>query len=194
MNIKEHIATVSMTQFSQQGIRVVTMDSIAKLMGISKRTLCENFTCKEDLVQKCVSQDVALFESFFIEKLTCGGSSLACLVDIFTFLYGKSQSYNPAYIDDIHRNPELSEIARELKEMIQKNVEMLYYQAVAEGYVLLEKDFKILSFLLNELIVRRFSHNRQQSVDIFQKAIVAVLMGLCTEKGRKELKSVYCSL
>ena len=46
----ERILNESFQLFIQYGIRSITMDDIAKHMGISKRTIYENFRDKDDLL------------------------------------------------------------------------------------------------------------------------------------------------
>ncbi|MGL5317339.1 MAG: TetR/AcrR family transcriptional regulator, partial [Bacteroidales bacterium] len=55
MEIKDRIIEVSFEQFALNGIKSVTMDEIARNMGISKRTLYENFKDKESLVRACIA-------------------------------------------------------------------------------------------------------------------------------------------
>ncbi|MEX0987381.1 MAG: helix-turn-helix domain-containing protein, partial [Bacteroidales bacterium] len=47
MEIKERIITEAGTLFARYGIRSVTMDTLAEEMGISKRTIYENFRDKD---------------------------------------------------------------------------------------------------------------------------------------------------
>jgi Transcriptional regulator len=56
MIVKEQIVNQAMLLFRQMGIRSVTMDMIAEQTGISKRTLYENFSNKDELVEACVMQ------------------------------------------------------------------------------------------------------------------------------------------
>lgn len=56
-NLKTRILETSMQLFKQKGIRAVKMDDIATEMGISKRTLYEIYSNKEDLLYECVKHD-----------------------------------------------------------------------------------------------------------------------------------------
>ena len=49
-NLKPAILEEAMSRFREYGIRAVKMDDIAKNMGISKRTLYEVYSDKEDLL------------------------------------------------------------------------------------------------------------------------------------------------
>ena len=49
-SIKERIIEESMKLFLQYGVRSVTMDDIAKHLGISKKTIYQNFRDKEEII------------------------------------------------------------------------------------------------------------------------------------------------
>ncbi len=50
----ERIIEFAMQQFVDNGCKRITMDQLASSMHISKRTLYENFACKEDLIDACL--------------------------------------------------------------------------------------------------------------------------------------------
>ena len=52
--MREKIIQTAAELFSKESIRPVTMDYIAGYMGISKRTIYENFRDKNDLLYNCI--------------------------------------------------------------------------------------------------------------------------------------------
>lgn len=52
--MRELIVACAGELFTRQGIRAVTMDAVAAELGISKRTLYEHFSCKEELLSECL--------------------------------------------------------------------------------------------------------------------------------------------
>lgn len=54
MYSKEHVIEQAMEMFVAQGIKAVRMDDIARRLGISKRTLYEQFGDKEELLYQCM--------------------------------------------------------------------------------------------------------------------------------------------
>lgn len=52
--MKARILACSMEIFGKYGIKGLTMDNIAAEVGISKRTLYEHFSCKEELLTECL--------------------------------------------------------------------------------------------------------------------------------------------
>lgn len=53
--MKERIIHNATELFRRHGVKTVTMDDIAKDLGISKRTLYDNFDNKESLITECIT-------------------------------------------------------------------------------------------------------------------------------------------
>lgn len=54
MDVKTRILDQASQMFFRYGIRSITMDEIAESLGMSKRTLYENFATKEELLKECI--------------------------------------------------------------------------------------------------------------------------------------------
>jgi AcrR family transcriptional regulator len=59
MEVKERILTKAADLFSRYGIRSITMDEIASQLGISKKTIYQFFTDKDDMVSAVIDQEIA---------------------------------------------------------------------------------------------------------------------------------------
>ena len=57
MEIRERIIEGAANLFKTYGIRTVTMDSLAAHLGISKRTIYEVFSDKDELLDKRIAMD-----------------------------------------------------------------------------------------------------------------------------------------
>lgn len=55
METRERIIVESSNLFKRYGIRSITMDQIAENLGISKRTIYEIFSTKDDLLNACIT-------------------------------------------------------------------------------------------------------------------------------------------
>ncbi len=69
MTIKERIVAASTEMFSREGVRSVRMDDIAAHLGISKRTIYENFSDKEALLSACMYYHFDVMEQEYMEKI-----------------------------------------------------------------------------------------------------------------------------
>lgn len=64
--MKERIVVGALKLFNTYGVKAVTMDDIASSLGISKRTIYENFREKDELLINCVAQRIhsqAMFDN-----------------------------------------------------------------------------------------------------------------------------------
>ncbi len=71
METRDHIVDVANRLFYEEGIRAVSVDTISKKAGISKKTLYYHFTSKDDLIAASLATrdqpNLALFETWFEE-------------------------------------------------------------------------------------------------------------------------------
>src|ERR1700744_3358725 len=58
MEVKERILTKAADLFMRYGIRSITMDEIAGQLGISKKTIYQFFTDKDDMVSAVIEQEI----------------------------------------------------------------------------------------------------------------------------------------
>ena len=56
-DVKERILTKAAELFMRYGIRSITMDEIATQLGISKKTIYQFFTDKDDMVSAVIEQE-----------------------------------------------------------------------------------------------------------------------------------------
>ncbi|MFN2395878.1 MAG: TetR/AcrR family transcriptional regulator [Bacteroidales bacterium] len=54
MDVKTRILDQASQMFFRSGIRSITMDEVAETLGMSKRTVYENFATKEELLKECI--------------------------------------------------------------------------------------------------------------------------------------------
>ena len=80
--MKEDIVKRALNDFMQYGFKTFTMDDLANKMGMSKKTLYEHFSSKQDLVDACL--DYAL-------EMSC--------TNVTTFVQGEG-----SVIENVYRN------------------------------------------------------------------------------------------
>lgn len=80
---KERIISKSLELFTQIGVKVITMDMICYELGMSKKTLYEHFTSKEDLIKQSFNEQMNEFIEKFKNKITHISNPIAQLSYIF---------------------------------------------------------------------------------------------------------------
>ena len=96
MTAREKIVSATSDYFLREGCRKVTMDEIAAINGMSKRTIYENFEGKNALVEACVNHVNGLVHDKFEEQL----DKFETFTDFFNFIHSGEVS---TYMDNLKR-------------------------------------------------------------------------------------------
>ena len=167
---------------------------IADHLGISKRTIYENFKDKNELLKSCI--DTAVAEQRRINEEIIRSSS-NIIEAIFIFIKNSINTLkriNPVFFFDIQKYyPEIWNVT------IQKNEERdfnrivsLLNQGVSEGLFREDINVEIIArlnleqfkLLSNQEI---FPEEKYAMVDIFENIVINFVRGIVTEKGSEIL-------
>jgi TetR/AcrR family transcriptional regulator, cholesterol catabolism regulator len=197
MEAKERILLKSHELFNRYGIRSVSMDDIATHLGISKKTVYQYFTDKEELVS-------AVFTAMMEENRTicCHNQQQAenAIQEVFLAfdkLIDMFANMNPSVLFDMEKyHPAVYRKYLEFKngflyKMIRANIE----KGINEGLYRPDIDIDILTRFRIHCIMLSFNSdvfpgNLNQVVQIEMQILEHFLYGLATCKG-KELIEEY---
>lgn len=101
MELEKKILAASVEMFFSHGIKAVSMDDVAKAVGISKRTLYEHFGSKDALLMGCIDF-MQVHRSTLISKLIDESNSfieliLKCVYEAIGF----TQNISPRFFEDL---------------------------------------------------------------------------------------------
>lgn len=180
-----------MELFIKYGVKSVTMDFVAEHLGVSKRTIYENFKDKNALLKEGVCSGGRAHG----EKLHKILSECQNAIEGF-FLIGEENQrvmsrINPSFFQDLYKHYPMvyKEMNAGFLHGTRTLMEQLFQQGMEDG--LFEKDFEVeqLGFVwqkLAEMIskeLQEYDHNDKISV-WHKHLIVPFLRGICTDKGR----------
>ena len=103
MNIRERILGGAAELFRKHGIKSVTMDSIAGHLGISKRTIYEVFTHKDDLVLGVLLLMAERQGELVRKILDESENSITAIFRLLEFNRDHFQDMNPAFHSDLRK-------------------------------------------------------------------------------------------
>jgi TetR/AcrR family transcriptional regulator, cholesterol catabolism regulator len=83
MDSKERIVQGSLKQFMQYGFRNVSMDDIARNLGMSKKTLYQYFEDKDELVQAALEYDIEIDQR---DCLICSTTSANAIAEVYNII------------------------------------------------------------------------------------------------------------
>lgn len=192
MDARERIQLKSHELFNRYGIRSVSMDDISAQLGMSKKTIYQYFTDKDELVG-------AVFSAMIEENRTCccldrqeADNAIHEVFLAFDRLVGMFSKMNPSVLFDLEKyHPSMFKKFKEFKngflyEMIRSNLE----RGISEGVYRSDIDVDIFARFRIHCIMLSFNsdifpENQSRIVQIEMQILEHFLYGLATPKGQK---------
>ena len=190
MDIKNRIIEKAGELFFQYGIKNISMDELASSLGMSKRTIYENFKDKEDILRSLIlklgEERNKIFNEFLIEGLN--------VVEVFINvieIQKKMPVSNTKFLQDIYKYyPKISKL---MQGNIEKNNQFLQeflLKGIDQGYIRDDLNIEVTAFLVEEstytYIRASFLEKPPFSFsDLFYTMMINFVRGISTEKGIK---------
>ncbi|MTI30363.1 TetR/AcrR family transcriptional regulator [Xanthovirga aplysinae] len=147
MTDKEKIITTSAQLFSRFGIKSVTMDDIAKELGISKKTIYQYFKDKKEIVRLVVKYKMEEDTKHFQNIKASSENVVEALCKIAIFFRQMINKINPTMFLDLQKyHKDAFQIFQECKDKVhmRKMVEMIE-TGQKEGYFRSEVNAEIIT-------------------------------------------------
>lgn len=180
------------TLINKHGVKVLSMDEIARLLSISKKTLYKYFHNKKELVLKCFKHrhNQMLKEISTLEGKHENIIDLFLAMDHHIITTSKSIRKNPQMIENLKKyHPESFKFMSNLRKFeIISAISRILQKGIEQG--LLRKDIKIE--IATELIVSNiytitdtkiFPRNRYKFENLVKEKRELHVRGLATKKG-----------
>lgn len=195
--LREKILKASMEEFKSKGIRAVKMDDIAALLGISKRTLYEIYSNKEELLLECVKFQEEQYDAHMIAFEKDPSNNV---IDIIIEFYNKQIQWlsdvNPLYFSDIQRYDQVVSYF-ERRDQERKQDKMIFYQrGIREGVFRDDVDYDVLSRILKasiDYIKQTQMYKEYDLTRILNNIIMLFIRGVCTYDGIKQFDALMSS-
>jgi AcrR family transcriptional regulator len=187
--VKQRIVEEASALFAQTGVRSTTMDDIARHLGISKRTIYENFRDKETLLIACLE----VFKEKNREKMEKVFSEADNVVH--AIMVWLQMGAEPAARRQINIMTDIRkyypQVFREHLTCITadkyKNIEYVIQRGISEGVFRSELNPEIIAHIfcrqdnsatLNDNVLEKYS-----IAEIFENMALTFLRGICSPKG-----------
>ncbi|UZD22608.1 TetR/AcrR family transcriptional regulator [Algoriphagus halophytocola] len=190
--MRQKILEVAIEQFSHYGVRIVTMEDIARLIGISKKTLYQEFKDKKELIKEAFStvleQDCQKLQDFADSK----DGVIEHLVQTSKMVRERLSAMNPLVIIEIQRYfPDTWEVfERYREEVIETDLVNVLERGKKLGYFRPEINSAILAKMRVEQISAGFNMTNLRNseftlVEMQVSVLDHFLHGIFTDKGRE---------
>ncbi len=192
MDIKDRIILEAGGLFIRYGIRSITMDRLAEEMGISKRTIYENFTDKDTLLMEVIRY----FKSRQLEEAKeIIGQAENVIVALFTLLTGMVQNMkqvNPLFFHDIKRYHAgtFSQLQEKGDLRDHSITERILREGIEQDIFRSDMNMDLVNLTIHELFNlfspdSSFTTQGFHRSELFNNIIIPYLLGIATEKGRR---------
>ena len=167
------------------------MDDVAKHLCISKKTLYEYFTDKEDLVSQVVLMDNSNRNKFFQEIKNRELNAIEELFEVYRMINTMFRDYNSSMEYDIHKYyPDLFSKVKDIRrkkmyETMYNNMnkgkrEGLYRKDLNSKIIARLHVFKVENMFDNDI----FTMEELVSFKVFNEVFVYHMQGIMSAKGR----------
>lgn len=185
--------------FLHRGLKAVSMDDIAKAVGISKRTLYENFNSKDELLSDCISYIESKRKERLSELCKEAKDVIDILLTVTHDMATNLSTISPLFLQDLNLyhfrlandlfNKQRDEQLEGIKKMLSKGK--------AEGYFVKEVNEGLVGELMT--VTQRasmsiVSSGRYAYDTILKHIVLCFIRGIATEKGRVRIDEEFMKL
>ncbi len=190
---QESLLSSARSQFLRYGIKSVSMDDLASLLGISKKTIYNFVANKKSLVHAVVKSFIKEEEGTMMKITKKSSNALEEITQIAKHVQGTLKSMKPSLTYDLKKyHPSTWQLVEGNHfAFIEKSVENNIVRGIEEGYYrknlrvdLIPKIYVTLAKLVAET---DGSLKTISQVDLYHTVITYHLSAIINNKGRKEL-------
>lgn len=191
LELKEKIINVALQEFFKKGIKAVKMDNIATILSISKRTLYEIYSTKEELLFETLRAEEEKSEAHLTAfAATTGRTVIDIVMEFYRMKMNRLSSLNPTFIIELHKYKNIIDyLDAKQKDRNRRAIEF-FNMGVSQGYFRHDINFPIISSMCNASIQGIIDDQMLTKYDLktlFRNVILVLFRGLCTEKGIQEM-------
>lgn len=190
MSQLDNIIGKSAELFLRYGVKSLTMDEIAKQLGMSKKTIYQYVSNKSDLVKKVMQAHLDKEDNFIKEVQKTSKNALEENLRMMTFMSGELQQFNAVIFFELQKYyPESYALFNEHKEKVALRRILANLKAgIKEGLYRRDIDAEIVSRIfvsaLDILIdQQRFPAKKYHFYNLYREFVNYHLGGILTPKG-----------
>ena len=184
--LRERIIEKAMQDFSKHGIRAVKMDTLAKELGVSKRTMYEIFEDKESLLFEGIKVYGDRKREYLHSYAEEGHDVIDIIMEAYHMKVEEVRAVNPDFYLDLMKYPRLAQHMKEAQQKSREGFLAFMKRGVDDGYFRPDVNYELVPHIFDALGQYILSNSlvQQYSVEeLFSNCFLIALRGFCTEKG-----------
>ena len=184
--LKEKVAQVAAVAFMQKGIKNVKMDDVAAELGISKRTLYELFSDKEELLLDVVKLHRKEMKNYMISVAEKAENVLEIIMSFYIRTTEDFQTTNILFFEEIKKYPQVTKFLEEGRKENAVSAVAFYRKGVEQGIFREDVNYEIVQEMIHgqmDMLMHNDIQKTYSMVEIFKTVVFMHLRGITTEKG-----------
>jgi AcrR family transcriptional regulator len=188
----ERIIKAARSQFFAHGFRGVTMDELARDLGMSKKTLYACFPSKSVLLRAVLLDKFSNVEED-LSRITSAapGGVLAALQQLLACMQRHAEEIQPPFVRDIRREaPEMFQLVQSRRrELIQRHFASVFEAGRHAGIIRKDVSTRLMIEVLLGATEAIMNPAKMAELELTPKAgfvsiTTVILQGILTDKGR----------
>lgn len=179
------------------GIKTVSMDDIARSMGISKKTLYKHFSNKSDLVEQVITAHIEAEKAKLDELRATAIHAIDEMVKVCNYVSITHREFNTSALFDLQKYyPAAWNVFSNYKrDYIHEHIKQNLKEGIKEGLYRSDFDADVLgkiylAGLENIIDVSLFPISEYRFVDVYLVYVEYHLHGILSEKGFEIMKEI----
>ncbi len=196
-NTRKRILNSSKDLFQKFGIRSITMDDIAHNLGISKKTIYQHFSDKDDIVTLSIRNYAAKEKSELLEIKDNARDAVELLVAVSRYVQKDLSHNTSALLFDLQKyHPKAWSIITDFKHGFLTDFVMEILRAgIEQGLFRNDMDVEVIARIRLEEVTLAHSESvfpagRFGHVNVSKALLEHFIHAICTEKGKKRYKKL----
>lgn len=185
-SLRLRILDTALALFKRRGIKAVRMDDIATEIGISKRTLYEIYSNKEDLLFECLRSENELMDSKLTEYAVSAENEMAVIAYFIKLRLKDLGEINPLFFTEMEKYGRILEFFRRNKEKQAAHSREFMRKGIEHGFFRGDLNYDIVGKIGDaamDFVMQTRLYEQYKLDEIFHTFIIVFLRGCCTEKG-----------
>ncbi len=188
MELKDRIILQAGELFMKHGIKRISMDEIASRLGISKRTIYQNFKDKEDLLLHYIRH----LETMKTEYIKDVSKDEQTVVHVFLRIIEMRKEFdflNMVFLDDIKKYyPKANQELIDQQNRGVVHIKQFLEEGMAQGVIRKDLNIEVVSFLLQDsnrtfIDATRLTNKSFTDWELFFTTMINFIRGISTANG-----------
>lgn len=191
LELRNRILKAAMTEFLHKGVKSVKMDDIANTLAISKRTLYEIYSNKEELLLEAVRIHEQEFNDHMLQySLDKNHNVMDIIIEFYKKKLLSIADVSPLFLVELRKYKQVVEYLERMNAERHNNALLFFRRGVKEGFFHSDLNFDIIlktSSASANYAMETQMYKNYSITAIMHNTIFLYLRGICTTKGIKVL-------